>query len=86
MSDQKTLQQLTQLVSYAALQQLTQVAGLSAKRLDQALQLDLARYWADELAKPSQAKPRNADPRRLVRFGFKVFVSVRCWAPVAAAS
>jgi hypothetical protein len=31
-------------------------------------QLDLQRYWDDELAKPS-----NADPKRLLRYGFKVY-------------
>jgi len=31
-------------------------------------QLDLLRYWADELA-----KPRHADPKRLLRYGFKVY-------------
>ncbi len=50
------------------LQQLAQVAGYSAVRSEHTLQLDLARYWADELA-----KPRNADPKRLLRYGFKVF-------------
>ena len=65
MSDQNALL-LNQLVGRTDL--LVQVARYSAGRLDQALQLDLARYWADELT-----KPRNADARRLVRFGFKVF-------------
>jgi hypothetical protein len=51
-----------------ALKQLTQIASHSAHRVDQALQVDLARYWADELA-----KPRNTVPKRLLRFGFKVF-------------
>jgi hypothetical protein len=31
-------------------------------------QMQLLRFWADELA-----KPRNADPKRLLRYGFKVY-------------
>ncbi len=56
MSDQNTLQQLAQ------------VAGYSAVRSEHTIQLELARYWADEIA-----KPRNTDPKRLLRHGFKVF-------------
>ena len=31
-------------------------------------QINLLRYWAEELA-----KPRNAEPKRLLRYGFKVY-------------
>jgi hypothetical protein len=31
-------------------------------------QLELLRYWEGELA-----KPRHADPKRLLRYGFKVY-------------
>ena len=50
------------------LQQIAQIANFSAFRSDLTLQLDLARFWADEIA-----KPRNAHPKRLLRHGFKVF-------------
>jgi hypothetical protein len=50
------------------LQQIAQIAEYTARRTDQALQLDLARFWADEIA-----RPRNAHPKRLLRHGFKVF-------------
>ena len=50
------------------LQQIAQLANYTAHRADQTLQLDLARFWADEIA-----KPRNAHPKRLLRHGFKVY-------------
>jgi hypothetical protein len=40
----------------------------SAFRLEQLEQMELLRSWNDELA-----KPRYADPKRLVRYGFKVY-------------
>ena len=36
--------------------------------LKERLQLDVQRYWAEELA-----KPRNSSPKRLLRYGFKVY-------------
>src|SRR5262252_8989005 len=35
---------------------------------DYAMQLDVLRAWDDEMA-----KPRHADPRRLLRYGFKIY-------------
>ena len=52
----------------AALQQLAQLEAYNTLRSDHSRQMDLLRYWADELA-----KPRNADPKRLLRYGFKVY-------------
>ena len=43
-------------------------ARFNTPRWDLFRQLDLQRYWDDELA-----KPRNADPKRLLRYGFKVY-------------
>ena len=43
-------------------------ARFNTPRWDHFRQLDLQRYWDDELA-----KPRNADPKRLLRYGFKVY-------------
>jgi hypothetical protein len=40
----------------------------SAVRLDHLLQIELLNAWSNELA-----KPRHADPKRLVRCGFKVY-------------
>jgi hypothetical protein len=51
-----------------ALQQLVQIGRYDTMRSDYVRQMDLLRYWADELA-----KPRHADPKRLLRYGFKVF-------------
>ncbi len=51
-----------------ALRQLVQLEGFNTSRLEHLGQLDLLRYWSDELA-----KPRHADPKRLLRFGFKVY-------------
>jgi len=50
------------------LQPLIQLAGYSAIRSEHTLQMDLMRVRADELA-----KPRHADPKRLLRYGFKVY-------------
>jgi hypothetical protein len=50
------------------LQQLIQNSYYSAIRSEQTLQLDLMRYRSDELA-----KPRHNDPKRLLRYGFKVY-------------
>jgi hypothetical protein len=51
-----------------ALQPLVQVSQSSWNLSLAARQIELARLWADELA-----KPRNADPKRLLRYGFKVY-------------
>src|ERR1700753_1215796 len=51
-----------------SLQSLVQITNHHAVRHDQGLQMQLLRFWADELA-----KPRNADPKRLLRHGFKVY-------------
>src|SRR5215467_1776169 len=37
-------------------------------RADYALQLQVLRAWDEEMA-----KPRNADPKRLLRYGFKLY-------------
>src|SRR5215813_14659408 len=37
-------------------------------RADYALQLQVLRAWDEEMA-----KPRHADPRRLLRYGFKLY-------------
>lgn len=50
------------------LQTLIQLTHSQTLRSDCILQIELRRYWADELA-----KPRNADPKRLLRHGFKVY-------------
>ncbi|MBV9561088.1 MAG: hypothetical protein JOY90_11605 [Bradyrhizobium sp.] len=50
------------------LQSLVQISNYHALRSDQGLQMQLQRFWADELA-----KPRNADPKRLLRYGFKMY-------------
>jgi hypothetical protein len=50
------------------LQSLVQVTNFGAARTDHIAQMQLQRYWDDELA-----KPRNADPKRLLRYGFKVY-------------
>jgi hypothetical protein len=51
-----------------ALQPLVQVSQSSWNLSLAARQIELARLWADELA-----KPRNADPKRLLRYGFKIY-------------
>jgi len=45
-----------------------QVQKYSGARLDQLAQIELLRFWTDELA-----KPRNADPKRLLRYGYKIY-------------
>ena len=50
------------------LQSLLQLAHHDALQTDRVMQMRLLRYWDDELA-----KPRNADPKRLLRHGFKVY-------------
>jgi len=50
------------------LQTLIQVANWHAVRTDHSAQMQLLRFWEDELA-----KPRNADPKRLLRHGFKMY-------------
>jgi hypothetical protein len=50
------------------LQSLLQLAHHDALQTDRVMQMQLLRYWDDELA-----KPRNADPKRLLRHGFKVY-------------
>jgi hypothetical protein len=47
---------------------LAQNQSLQLIRTDQTAQIQLLRFWADELA-----KPRNADPKRLLRHGFKMY-------------
>jgi hypothetical protein len=51
-----------------ALKQLVQLAGFNTSRLEHLGQLDLLRYWTNELA-----MPRYANPKRLLRYGFKVY-------------
>lgn len=49
-------------------QQLAQWTYFNANQSAAGTQIELLRYWAEELA-----KPRNADPKRLLRYGFKVY-------------
>ena len=51
-----------------ALKKLVQLAGFNTSRLEHLGQLDLLRYWTNELA-----TPRYANPKRLLRYGFKVY-------------
>lgn len=51
-----------------ALQQFIQISQYNAMRSDEIRQMELLRYWADELA-----RPRYADAKRLLRYGFKVY-------------
>jgi hypothetical protein len=51
-----------------ALKRLIEVENLAATRLDQLTQVGLLRSWHEELE-----KPRHADPKRLLRYGFKVY-------------
>jgi hypothetical protein len=51
-----------------SLQALNHIANLQLVRADRSTQMQLIRFWEDELA-----KPRNADPKRLLRYGFKVY-------------
>ena len=50
------------------LKQLAQLEGYNTIRSDHVRQMQLLRYWADELA-----TPRHADPKRLLRYGFKTY-------------
>src|SRR6201995_3412824 len=50
------------------LQSLVHISNHHALRHDQSIQMQLLRFWTDELA-----KLRNADPKRLLRYGFKVY-------------
>jgi hypothetical protein len=51
-----------------ALQRLIQISQFNATRSDELRQMELLRYWADELA-----RPRYVDAKRLLRYGFKVY-------------
>jgi hypothetical protein len=51
------------------LQTLIQVANRHAVRTDHFAQMQLLRFWEEELA-----KPRNADSKRLLRHGFKMCI------------
>ena len=51
-----------------ALHQLNQIAGYGATLSGHTLQMDLMRFRDSELD-----KPRHADPKRLLRYGFKVY-------------
>lgn len=50
------------------LQQILRLAAYNTTRADHVRQFDLQRYWDQELA-----KPRHAHPKRLLRYGFKVY-------------
>ena len=50
------------------LQTLIQIGNLQAHQTEDLRQIQLRRFWADEMA-----TPRNADPKRLLRYGFKVY-------------
>lgn len=51
-----------------AIQQLLQITQATWNLSLAARQMELARLWADEIS-----KPRHADPKRLLRCGFKVY-------------
>jgi hypothetical protein len=51
-----------------AYKQLINVENFGALRLDHLAQMELLRSWDEELA-----KPRHANPKRLLRYGFKVY-------------
>lgn len=46
----------------------TRMNDLSQHLLEQKIGMELSRYWDEELS-----KPRNADPKRLLSYGFKVY-------------
>src|SRR5215469_5756728 len=48
--------------------QLLHYSRLTANLEMQRLKIELSRYWSDEIA-----KPRHADPLRLLRYGFKTY-------------
>jgi hypothetical protein len=50
------------------LRQLLAVARYTANVETERLKMDFARYWAEEMA-----KPRHADPKRLLQHGFKIY-------------
>jgi hypothetical protein len=50
------------------LKQILQHVAYNTTRADHVRQFELQRYWDDELA-----KPRHADPKRLLRYGFKIY-------------
>src|ERR1700750_209690 len=50
------------------LQNLVQLTDFQTACTAQSTQMQLLRFWQDELA-----KPRNADPKRLLRYGFKMY-------------
>ena len=50
------------------LKQLAQLEGYNTIRSDHVRQMQLLRYWAEELA-----TPRHSDPKRLLRYGFKTY-------------
>lgn len=50
------------------IQQQLQTSQFNVHVASTQLQVLVQRFWADELA-----KPRNADPKRLLRYGFKVY-------------
>jgi len=48
--------------------ELLELAQINARAASLTLRLNIQRFWSEELA-----KPRNADPKRLLRYGAKVF-------------
>ena len=50
------------------LQSLVQYTRHNAVYAERSMQMELSRCWSEEMA-----KPRNADPKRLLRHGFKVY-------------
>src|SRR5215831_12079738 len=55
-------------MSDPTLQEMLQWTRLNSNVLIARLQVDILRLWNEELA-----KPRHADPKRLLRYGFKVY-------------
>jgi hypothetical protein len=55
-------------MSDPTLQELLRWTQANANVLMAALQVDLSRLWMEEMA-----RPRHADPKRLLRYGFKVY-------------
>jgi hypothetical protein len=49
-------------------EELLELSSIGARAASLNLRLNIQRYWSDELA-----KPRNADPKRLLRYGAKIF-------------
>lgn len=50
------------------LREIAHWARMTAQRQSESLKIEFLRYWEDELK-----KPRNADPKRLLRYGSKVY-------------